>query len=282
MDGEQLDQRSIELSSREPALVERELSRVIVELEERAKTRGLKLLGAGFGVPGFHRLADGVLASSPNFPNWEGMRLKERLSGLTRLPVAIDNDANAAVVGESWCGVAAGCQHVVLLTLGTGVGSGILVGGQVLRGATGAGGEAGHMAARRGGDRCGCGASGCVEAHASGTALARIAGMPTAREVCDAARRGDARALDAVKGVGEDLGRALGDLGNLFNPQALVVTGGLTRSWPLFEAHCDAGLRQRATAEVLRTTGAVKVGDLGDTAGAVGAAKLALGFLTDP
>jgi len=276
-DGEQLDHRSIALASREQASVERELTAVIVDLERAASRRGLEPSGIGFGVPGFHRLTDGVLASSPNFPNWEGMRLRERLAGLTGRPVAIDNDANVAVLGESWCGVAAGCEHVVLLTLGTGVGSGILVGGRVLRGATGAGGEAGHMAVRRGGEPCGCGARGCLEAHASGTALARIAGMTSASEVCEAARRGDPPALEAVQGVGEDLGRALGDLGNLFNPQVLVVTGGLTRSWDLFEPSCDAGLRQRATPEVLRTIGPVRVGERGDTAGAVGAARLALG-----
>ncbi len=263
------------LESRGVEEVERALGFVMERLERTASVRDGAVRAVGFGVPGFHRRTDGVLAASPNFPGWEGLPLRRRLGRLAGRPVAVDNDANCAVLGEAWRGAARGLRHVVLLTLGTGIGAGILVDGALLRGATGAGGEAGHLAVRMGGRRCGCGARGCLEAHASGPALAHLAGTDTARQAAAAARDGDRRARRAVSRVGRDLGRALGDLANLFNPEALLVTGGVTRSWDLLAGPCSRGLRERATGEALRVAGDVRVGELGSAAGAVGAARLA-------
>jgi glucokinase len=145
-----------------------------------------QVLGVGMGMPGCIDIANGTVISSPNFPSsWFDFPLRDSIAKALRVPAVIDNDARAAMVGEGWCGVAKGVQNYVVLTLGTGIGGGAMLGGRILRGANGYAGEFGHICVRPGGRTCGCTRQGCVEAYASGTGvlgnfreLSAAAGVP--------------------------------------------------------------------------------------------------------
>lgn len=190
------------------------------------------------------------------------------------LPVRLERDANAILLGEAWRGAARGHRNAVLLTLGTGVGGALLVDGAVYRGRDGYAGELGHLTIDPDGPPCGCGNRGCLEAFASGTALRRRTGRE-GEAVFAAAEAGDADARAAVAEVGTALGIALAGLANVFNPSAVILGGGMVARAHLFWDAMLAEMRRRAFAPV--TAGLeVLPARLGDDAGLLGAARLIL------
>lgn len=234
---------------------------------------------AGIGVPG-PVAEDGYTEAIPNLGIHDCYFGRE-LSALLGIPVRILNDANAAALGESWLGAGRGAKSMICVTLGTGVGSGIVLNGQVLGGAHGLGGEIGHMFVNP--DEtipCGCGATGCLDQVASANGVARYARtrfhLPytTAKEVCDAAKAGDPQAEAALRYCMSFLGKALCAVGYTVDPELVVIGGGLSKAGPylldiIYDAYKDL---PKLTAKRM----AFRLAELGNDAGMTGAARFAL------
>jgi glucokinase len=238
-----------------------------------------RLAAVGFGIPGILDLPAGRVRRSPNLPGWEGFDLRAALAPHLEVPVAIENDANAAALGEAWLGAGRGMQHFLMLTLGTGVGGGIIVAGKILHGACGYAGEPGHTVVDPNGPRCGCGSYGCLEQFTSGTAITRMAepfyGQTTAYEVALAARCGESQALEVYRQVGQYLGIACASFANLLNPQGLVIGGAVANAFDLFIEAMQTTMRQRTFVEVYNSLRIVPA-ECGTDAGGLGAAYEAM------
>lgn len=213
---------------------------------------GAEFIGIGAGAPGPLDAEAGVVLLTPNL-GWVDYPLRDRLQAALGLPTVIDNDANCAVLGEWWQGAAQGTRHAIGFTIGTGIGGGIVVNGELYHGASGCAGEIGHTTIEANGRHCACGNYGCLEAYASGLAIARRAveaiesgeattllqragGDPsniTARTVYDAAHDGDELARELVHETAQFLGAGVANLVNVFNPEVVVVCGGVTRAGDL-------------------------------------------------
>src|SRR5438874_2776958 len=182
----------------------------ITRLRDHCGASGLK--GVGIGVPGFILIDKGIILGSNNLPEFEGFPVRDVIEQKLGTSVVLENDANAAALGEKWIGAGREVQDLVLLTLGTGIGGGIISGGKVLHGFLGMAGELGHMTVVPNGNPCGCGNQGCLEKHASATAITGMARMvhlgvnPTSEEVFNLALAGDEKA----RMIFEVMGRALG------------------------------------------------------------------------
>lgn len=219
-------------------------------------------------IAGGIRPSTGEITQSPNLQQWEGVRLGAELS------CEVVNDANGAILGEAWVGGLSGTRSAILLTLGTGVGGGVLLDGKLWSGATGCAGELGHVPVRPEGPKCGCGSTGCLEMYSSGTAVARAAGAPDAKEAERRARAGDANARAAFDGAADALGVVLAGLVNAFNPEAIALGGGMAGAFDLLAPRIEALIRARAfklAREGLRIVPA----KLGNDAGLLGAARAA-------
>jgi glucokinase len=222
---------------------------------------------------------DGVLTKLPNLPSLVGMNLKSELKALFDLPVIVENDATAAGIGEDWIGASRGVENSICVTLGTGIGGGIIINGEPIRGKDGIGGEIGHICVEPDGHPCGCGSHGCIEQYASATAIVRMAreaGMDveTAKDVYDAHTQGDQRADTVFRAMGRYLGITLAGLANALNPEMLVICGGVTEGWDAFAGHVENEISIRAYAAAAARAKLVK-GELGDNAGMIGAARSA-------
>jgi len=236
----------------------------------------------------------GVVVTSPNLP-LQDFPLAQVLEEKLGLPVFLENDANAALVGEAAAGAAVGMRHVVMLTLGTGVGGALFLEGKLYRGTSGAAGELGHMTVVRGGLTCRCGARGCLEMYASGPALVRYAaaymrdserdpggellglyeqGKLTGGAVARLAREGHRGAVEAVEQLGTWLGVGLMNITNIFEPQMIVVGGGVGELGEMLLRPARAYLRQYALPPG-RDQVQVVAAKLGNGAGLVGGALVA-------
>jgi glucokinase len=254
----------------------------IQTMQERFGTEGLA--GIGVGVPGFIRMKEGVLAYSPNLPYLENFPIRDEIRRRLGAPMILENDANAAALGEKWMGAGRDVDDLVLLTLGTGIGGGIISGGRVLRGFVGMAGELGHITVIPNGNPCGCGNQGCLEKAASATAVSAMAKMLhlgenlSAREVAGlAAQPGDAgeKARTVWRVMGEALGAALATLVNTFNFPLYLLSGGMLPAWDLFEPHMLRILEQRsATYRATKAEMRIAPATLGNEAGLFGAAYL--------
>lgn len=253
-------------------------------------------VGVGIGCPGPLDLDAGTIVSSPNLV-WDGYPIRDRVSEVVGLPAALDNDANCATYGEWWQGAARGLTSVVGVTLGTGIGGGLIAGGILLRGASGSAGEIGHMTIHIDGRRCGCGNRGCLEAYASGPNIAARAreGLDagaesvlaelvdgdveriTAATVHEALTHGDDFAREVMADTARYLGVGIANLVNLFNPEMVVVVGGVTRAEGYLFDPLRAEVRKRAFASAVDACRIVP-GALPETAGVIGAAGI---FLAD-
>ena len=202
---------------------------------------GGKLAGIGIGCTGPVYPALGTLGNVEFMPTWEGANLTELLENALGVSAAIENDADAAALGEWAWGKGRGTQSFMLVTIGTGIGAGLIVGGQLYRGVDGAHPEIGHHFIDASGPACFCGGHGCWESLASGPAMERWAQANhpqglyrTARQLCDAARRGDALAEAAVARSAAYLGIGFANLVTLYTPEVIAVGGGLMQAWDLF------------------------------------------------
>lgn len=247
---------------------------------ELARGRRDDLIGVGLGSPGVIHPATGALAgNTPHFPHWGAFPLRERLAARLGAPLSVGNDANLAALGEHRCGAARGARVSITVTIGTGIGAGIVVEGRVLEGAWGGAGEIGHLPLGRTGILHVCGVQDCVEPEASGSGLAALArawGMAPAeaRTVFAAAAAGEPRARAAVEHMADRLGATIGAAVSLINPEVVAVGGGVAQAGDaLFEPLRAAVTRYTMLThrEGLRVVAAA----LGERAGVTGAGLLA-------
>jgi glucokinase len=238
-----------------------------------------RFAGVGIGVPGFIELDRGFIVGSNNLPQLEQYPIRDEIERLLGTTVILENDANAAAMGEKWIGAGKDVSHLVLLTLGTGIGGGIIHHGRVLHGAVGMAGELGHITVVPNGLPCGCGNNGCVEKHASASAIAamgRLHGLGdtiTSRGVYELARQGHERALMIFEHMGQALGIAIANLINIFNFPLYLLSGGPLPAWDYFAPTMLAEVKKRSfTYRNTQTT--ITKATLGDQAGLFGAAYL--------
>jgi glucokinase len=268
---------------------------VLENMAENAR----KLMGddvmraVGLGVPGVMSSARGFVYEAPNLPGWVNVPVGAMLSQALGLSVAVNNDANAAAYGEFWAGAGRAVETMIMFTLGTGVGGGIILDGKLYTGPDDTAAELGHMCVKYDGPRCGCGAFGCLEALASATAVRRMvmealaAGRSTrieipdnelelgAKAVADAAMAGDLLAREIFDTVGQALGAAVGTVINIFNPDMIVFGGAMANAGELIFDPVRREARAHSFAKPFSRVQIVRA-DLGEDAGIVGAAGLAL------
>ncbi|MGI8743093.1 MAG: ROK family protein [Bryobacteraceae bacterium] len=242
-----------------------------------------ELKGVGIGVPGFILMEKGVILGSNNLPEFEGFPVRDVIEQKLGTSVILENDANAAALGEKWIGAGRDVNDLVLLTLGTGIGGGIISDGKVLRGFLGMAGELGHMTVVPNGNPCGCGNRGCLEKHASATAITGMARMmhlgidPTSEDVFKMAVAGDEKAKMIFDAMGGALGIALATLINIFNFPLFLLSGGPLPAWDFFAPAMKAEVQRRSFA--YRNSGTrIDKAILGNEAGLFGAAYLGGGW----
>ncbi|MDI6831716.1 MAG: ROK family protein [Actinomycetota bacterium] len=294
LDGEHIEERfreETDASSQEGVL--RGLMRACSCLLEEAARKGIGIEAVGLGIAGFVDFERGVVTEAPNHP-LKDAHVKEILEAETGLPVFVDNDANVAALAEARLGAGRGARYLVHLTLGTGIGGGIIIDGNVYRGALGAAAELGHMIVLEDGPPCNCGARGCLEALSSGVAIyRRVEEAAAAGRVSPAveefladpmtfsaevlgrhAEAGDGLAVEVFRVAGHHLGTGIASLVNIFNPDVVTLSGGLLGCFHHMEEAMLRSFRETAIAisrdhvRILRST-------LGDDVGTLGAALLA-------
>ena len=249
--------------------------------------------GVGIGVPGPVQNASVVPIVCANLGGWGELNVSARLSGLLDgLKVLVGNDANVAALGEIWMGAAKGCSSAVMVTLGTGVGGGVIVNNHVIDGTHGAGGEIGHITVNRHETAvCGCGKKGCLEQYSSATGVVRcmkklldenpdtpcvLRGTDfVAKDVFDAARSGDALAARAVDEMADTLGMALASIAATVDPEAFLVGGGVSRAGEVLFAPLTKHFKEYAFRSCRETP--IKQASLGNDAGIYGAVRLIVG-----
>lgn len=270
------------------------------------------LAGIGVGVPGIIDMQTGTVRESPNLAGWQNYPVREEIESRLATTVILENDANAAALGEKWLGAAAAVDDMCMLTLGTGVGGGLVLNGRVWHGARGMAAELGHINVDPNGAACGCGSRGCLEQYASATAVKRMAMEAissgkapelaramnddpefSAKAVYRMAMAGDEPAREIFRNVGTALGIGVADLINIFNLPMYVIGGGLAAAWDAFArvmletaskysyiyrvtkaAHDGDGDGEEHHASGKTTT--ITHALLGSDAGLIGAARLAM------
>lgn len=260
---------------------------IVDSIEEKRASRGGNIKGIGMGIPG-PVTADGVVLKCANL-GWGVFSVKNTLADLTGVGnVKVGNDANVAALGEMWKGGGRGYDSIVMVTLGTGVGGGIIQNGKILTGSRGAGGEIGHIKVEMNEtEACGCGNYGCLEQYASATGIVRMAknGMPadsclakadelTAKEVFDGARASDAYCMEIVERFGKYLGVALSNVAHVMDPEAFVIGGGVSAAGEMildvvkkyYEANAMYAIRDKE----------FRLAELGNDAGIYGAVRMIL------
>ncbi len=255
----------------------------------KKKSQGKRQIrGIGIGIPGPMDPQRGVVQRSPHLQGWQNFPLKSFLERRLKLPVFITNDANAAAMGENVFGAGRRVKNFVYLTISTGIGGGIILDGKLLLGASFGAGEVGHTIIVPGGERCGCGRLGCLEAYASGTAIAQFVkhgiqrgrgkkskwpGGVTAEKVALTAKKGDSLSLEAYRRAGFYLGIGLANLINLLNPEMLILGGSVVKSSGLFWPEMIRSARTCAWPSLYSACRIVKT-RLGDRVGDLGALSL--------
>ncbi|MEQ1885413.1 MAG: ROK family protein [Bryobacteraceae bacterium] len=253
--------------------------RAIDEIRGELGQQGLA--GVGVGIPGFILMEQGVVLGAPNLPDFVQYPVRDAIEQRLGTRVILENDANAAALGEMRMGSGRDVNDLILLTLGTGIGGGIISGGKVMRGSRGMAAELGHITVVPNGNPCGCGNTGCVEKYASATAVSAMAKMLnlgrdlTAAEVYAMAKSGNERALSIFHSVGSALGILLAGLINTFDFPLYLLGGGMAGAWDLFEAPMIAETRRRSFA-YRNNPARVERAALGSDAGLFGAACLPL------
>jgi len=273
-----------------------------------------RAVGIGIGVPGIIDRQTGMVHESPNLPGWRDYPVRDEIERRLRTNVTLENDANAAALGEKWLGVASQVDDVCMLTLGTGVGGGLVLEGKIWHGMTGMAGEVGHVTVDPHGVKCGCGNRGCLEQYASATAVKRMAGEAVARgeapeleramnrdpefsakAIYQMAVANDEAALRIFRNVGQALGIALANMINILNLPMYVIGGGMANAWDVFSPALFDQVQKRsfvytatARADVVRIersqlssvqtrqTTAIARALLGSDAGLLGAARVAM------
>ena len=260
---------------------------ILTKLEEKNINKE-DVIGIGMGIP-TAVTSDGFVHKAANL-GWKDKAVKQDLEELTHLKVSIGNDANVAALGEMWKGGGEGYDNLVMVTLGTGVGGGIIVNGHILVGANGAAGEIGHLCVNREEtESCGCGNKGCLEQYASATGITRLARNKlqgntrntvldseniSAKTVFDAVKSGDILAMEVAEEFGAYLGGALANIGCILNPEIYVIGGGVSKAGEILLDYIQKYYEK--SAFFASKDAKFKLAKLGNDAGIYGAAKLAL------
>lgn len=235
--------------------------------------------GIGMGVPG-PVLENGMVVEAPNL-GWKNRNVKEELEGYLNYKIRVGNDANVAALGEQWVGSAKGKQDVVMITLGTGVGGGIVQGGHLVYGAHGAAGEIGHMCANPEEPvACNCGRHGCLEQYTSATGMVRVAkelgmGDVTAKDIWDGVKEGDETAKQVAEVFGQRLGLAMASVASVLNPEIFVVGGGVSKAGDILLEYIEKYFNKYVFPPCQKAT--FTLASLGNQGGIYGAARLVLG-----
>lgn len=246
------------------------------------------LAGLGVASPGAVDVVRGIVPGAPQLPGWQDVPLARLLEERLGLPTCLENDASAAALGENRFGAGRGSRFMLYITVSTGVGGGIIIDGELYRGKSGGAGEVGHVIIDMNGPPCGCGARGCLEALASGTAIAKKGeqlaqsgdspilarlrqeeGRITAEIMDRAAKMGDAASREAFREAGQYLGVALAGLVNVFDPEVIVIGGGVAKAGDLLLEQARVTMESLAMTQPLKGVRLV-VSELGDFAGAFG------------
>lgn len=292
-DGSRLgeDRRTTEAQEGPEAVLERIVASIDGALEEADVGRG-ELAALGVCSPGPCDIEAGVIGSAPNLPGWHDVPICRYLEDRLGVPAVLENDATAAALGEHVFGAGRGCRHMVYITVSTGIGGGLIINGKLYRGASGTAGEIGHITIDPDGPLCGCGNYGCLEAFASGVALAaqgealiahgaspllaRLAqqeGGVTGGTVCRAAEQGDLEARRIVERAGYYLGIGLAAYVNVLNPEAIIIGGGLAKVGELLFGPARAEMEKRAFTEPVAAVRLERAA-LGDYVGVMGVVAL--------
>jgi glucokinase len=286
-----------------------DLCGAVESLKQRSGT-SKQFVGIGVATPGPMELPEGRLLDPPNLPGWENFQLRLELGRRLKTPVIVENDANAAALAEYQLGQGKELKlnSLCMLTLGTGVGSGIILNGKIWHGMNGMAGESGHVSVDRKGPRCACGTRGCLELSASATGLVRMAKYRisknpesslgtlfrikpdfTAADLFELARDGDCDAIKIFEGLGRALGRGLASLINSLNLPLYVIGGGVTGGWDLFALKMFDELiqgssiyrltnpKRRINEQMAKANTHVVPAKLGSNAGILGACLLPFG-----
>ena len=268
------------------------LPNVVNSIRGKMIERGITeedIIGIGVGAPGAVD-EDGMLVGGAVNLGWKSFHIPKALGAYINVPVKAANDANVAAYGELWQGGGKGCGNMVAVTLGTGVGGGIVVNGKLLTGANGAGGEIGHIHIQDGEpDTCGCGKKGCLEQYASATGIVRLAerrlkrdaapsmlrqGTLSAKAVFDGVKAGDKVAVEIAEQFGEYLGKGLAAIAAVVNPEVFVIGGGVSKAGEILFDFIEPQFRKYVFAPCAETKFAIA--QLGNDAGIYGAAALFL------
>ncbi len=270
------------------------IKQAIRDLMKETNTTPNDIEGIGFDFPGQVDCKTGVVKLAPNIPGWVNVPIAQMIEDEFHIPTRIDNDVRCAALGELKFGAGRGCENFICITVGTGIGSGIVINGKVVRGATNAAGELGHIKLQmNGGPICGCGDTGCLEAFASGPAIVAMAqdyikggkstkfremaaaegGEITPYMVAKAAEEGDPVAKRIFEIVGEYIGIGLTSVINLLNPERVIIGGGVAESGELLLAPIRKTIKERAMV-VAGNAVEIVPAQLGNSAGVIGASML--------
>ncbi|HEY3112616.1 MAG TPA: ROK family protein [Gemmatimonadaceae bacterium] len=266
------------------------IEQVIAQTISETGANRSDFIGVGIGAPGPLNRAKGIVIVTPNL-GWKNFPLRDEISSRVKLDASLDNDANCATLGEFWCGAAVGGTNVIGITLGTGIGGGLILEGKLYHGSSDVAGEIGHTSIDANGRRCKCGNYGCLEAYASGPAIAERAREAlrgdegesimismvdgdqrkiTAQTVYEASKRGDAIATEVVRETARILGTGVANLLNIFNPDIVVLAGGVTQAGDALFQPLRAEVKRRAFKPAVQACRIVP-GALPLSAGVVGA-----------
>lgn len=270
-----------------------DMAEMVEELIRRQSVSRDDIVGLGIGAPGPLSHRDGIIYKAANLPGWQGVRIRRGLLERTGLPTVLENDANAAAFAEYWVGAGKGTRELVVLTLGTGLGSGVVIGGEILRGHFENAGELGHMIVQHGGRQCECGQRGCLEVYASPGNVAKQAirrlkegEESSMREVYERDGRFGSRVIAEHARAGDKLANELWDEAcyyiavgiincqHAFNPPMLVLAGGMTKSGDFLLSRVQKYM-QELTWKLLDDLPEVTISILGNTAGVIGAGGVA-------
>ena len=270
------------------------IKQAIKDLMKETNTTPSDIEGIGFDFPGQVDCKTGVVKLAPNIPGWVNVPIAQMIEDEFHIPTRIDNDVRCAALGELKFGAGRGCENFICITVGTGIGSGIVINGKVVRGATNAAGELGHIKLQmNGGPICGCGDTGCLEAFASGPAIVAMAqeyikggkstkfremaavegGEITPYMVAKAAEEGDPVAKRIFEIVGEYIGIGLTSVINLLNPERVIIGGGVAESGELLLGPIRKTIKERAMV-VAGNAVEIVAAQLGNSAGVIGASML--------
>ncbi len=266
--------------------ISNQIFELIDEIIKEAHVKKSDIIGVGLGSPGLIDKKGETIIFSPNLPRWRNIPIKLLVTERFSMPCVLENDANAAAWGEKWVGAGKDVNSLVMLTLGTGIGGGIVIDNKLWRGANNVAAEIGHMIIQMDGPKCSCDNNGCIEAYASATAMVRRfkellkSGVSsslkdsreiTAKMINDAAFQGDKASLDVIEETGRYLGIALVNVMHILNPEMIVLTGGMIGSGELLMNPIRQVTKQKAFEASYKDTKIV-FSQLGNDAGIIGAA----------